>query len=257
MCPIYAVLAAPLARPLGVPVLLWYTHWRPSRTLRLAERLATRVVSVDKRSFPIDSPKVRGIGHGIDLAEFECAQREPGGDFRALVLGRYSEAKGLETVLRGVRLALDRGLDLRLEAYGPALNPTERTHRTELEQLVAELDLGRRVRLGHALLRSELPEVFGRADVLLNNMRAGAPDKAVYEAGASCVPVLASNPVFDELLEPELRFAREDPGDLAAKLRAFAARSDRDELGSRLRERVAERHSVSTWAEGILKAARA
>ena len=29
MCPIYAVLAAPLARPLGVKVLLWYTHWQP------------------------------------------------------------------------------------------------------------------------------------------------------------------------------------------------------------------------------------
>src|SRR3712207_8543280 len=26
MCPIYAALAAPLARALGVPVLLWYTH---------------------------------------------------------------------------------------------------------------------------------------------------------------------------------------------------------------------------------------
>ena len=30
MCPIYAVLAAPVARPLGVDVLLWFTHWRRS-----------------------------------------------------------------------------------------------------------------------------------------------------------------------------------------------------------------------------------
>ena len=36
--------------------------------------------------------------------------------------------------------------------------------------------------------------------VLVNNMRAGAPDKVVYEAAASCLPVLASNPVFDDLL---------------------------------------------------------
>ncbi|MDW8339268.1 MAG: hypothetical protein RMM28_09035, partial [Thermoleophilia bacterium] len=28
MCPIYAVLAAPLVRPLRVPLLLWFTHWR-------------------------------------------------------------------------------------------------------------------------------------------------------------------------------------------------------------------------------------
>ena len=38
MAPIYAVLSAPLARPLGVPVLLWFTHWRRSRLLEVAER---------------------------------------------------------------------------------------------------------------------------------------------------------------------------------------------------------------------------
>jgi len=38
MCPIYAVLAAPLVRPLRVPLVLWFTHWRASRLLRAAER---------------------------------------------------------------------------------------------------------------------------------------------------------------------------------------------------------------------------
>jgi hypothetical protein len=58
MCPIYAVLAAPLARPLGVPVVLWFTHWRASRRLRLAERLSTRVLSVHRESFPLPSAKL-------------------------------------------------------------------------------------------------------------------------------------------------------------------------------------------------------
>ena len=30
MCPIYAVLAAPLVRPLRIPLVLWFTHWRKS-----------------------------------------------------------------------------------------------------------------------------------------------------------------------------------------------------------------------------------
>src|SRR5437899_9012779 len=74
MCPIYAVLAAPLARPLRIPVLLWFTHWRASRLLQLAERVSSAVTSVDERSFPLPSRKVRAIGHGIDLAEFPCVQ---------------------------------------------------------------------------------------------------------------------------------------------------------------------------------------
>jgi glycosyltransferase involved in cell wall biosynthesis len=255
MCPIYAVLAAPLSRPLGVPVLLWYTHWNRTRTLELAERVATAVVSVDRRSFPIESPKVHAIGHGIDLDEFPCREHMPDhGNLRAVVLGRYSPAKGLDVVLRAVRRALDDGVDIRLEVFGPALTGEERTHRRELEELVRALELTKRVKLGHAVLRAEVPQVLARADVLVNNMRAGAPDKVVYEACASCVPVLASNPVFDELLPPELRFTREDPEDLARGLAGRPA-GERVALGRGLRLGVAERHSVDSWAEAILRIA--
>ena len=49
-------------------------------------------------------------------------------------------------------------------------------------------------------------------------MREGALDKVVYEAAATCMPVLASNSGFADLLPPELRFDRDDADDLAAKL---------------------------------------
>jgi glycosyltransferase involved in cell wall biosynthesis len=258
MCPIYAVLAAPAARPLGVPVALWYTHWSVSPTLRLAERLSTVVLSVDLRTFPLESGKVRAIGHGIDLAEFGCSPNgKARSDLRAVVLGRYSGAKGLETILRAVRLALDDGLDLRLEVYGPALTGEERAHRRELEKLVQALELERRVKLGHAVLRAEVPAVLSRADVLVNNMRAGATDKVVYEACASCVPAIASNPAFDTLLDPALRFERENARALADRLLELGRRSpeERRALGERLRERVASAHSVESWARAVLEAA--
>src|SRR5437763_16865839 len=56
MCPIYAVLAAPIVRPLRIPLVLWYTDSRASGLLRAAERAATAVPSVDRRSFPLPSP---------------------------------------------------------------------------------------------------------------------------------------------------------------------------------------------------------
>ena len=260
MCPIYAVLAAPLARPLRVPLLLWYTHWARTRTLEAAERAATAVISVDRRSFPIASDKVVPIGHGIDLAEFPCADRSAEGDFRLAVLGRYSRAKGLETILRGLKMALDGGVDARLEVFGPALNAVEREHRGELERLVGELGLDKRVRLGHAVLRAEVPEVLARARALVNNMEAGAPDKVVYEAAASCLPVLVSNPVFDSLtdgLGAELMFARDDPAELAERIAALAALDPaaRASIGSALRERVAVDHSVEHWADAVLEVA--
>ena len=262
MCPIYAVLAAPLVRPLRVPLLLWYTHWARTRTLEAAARAATAIVSVDRRSFPMESHKVVPIGHGIDLAEFPCADRLNGGrDFRLAALGRYSRAKGLETILRGVKLALDDGVDARLEVFGPALNAAERVHRAELERLVGELGLEKRVRLGHAVLRAEVPDVLARARALLNNMEAGAPDKVVYEAAASCLPVVVSNPVFDELtdgLDAQLMFARDDPAQLAERIGALAALSPdaRAAVGRSLRERVSAGHSVEHWADAVLEVAR-
>jgi glycosyltransferase involved in cell wall biosynthesis len=255
MCPIYAVLAAPLVRPLRVPLVLWFTHWRASRLLRAAERGSTAVASVDERSFPLSSRKLHAIGHGIDLAEFPCAPaREDDGGLRLLALGRYSPAKGLDVVLRAVAAV---GEDVRLDVHGPALSAEERAHRNALERLTEELPLDRRVALGDAVRRAEVPRLLATHDALVNNMRAGAPDKVVYEAAAGCRPALASNPVFDSLLDPPQRFVRDDPGTLADAIRALAAlgHDERAALGRRLRERVEAGHSVQSWARGILRAA--
>src|SRR3989442_7815739 len=122
MIPLYVLLAAPLVRPRRIPLLLWYTHWNATWKLRAAERLATAIVSVDRRSFPLDSAKVRPIGHGIDVSEFTCSDRRVGSGLRALVLGRYSPAKGIETILRAVRQVDGVEVELR----GAALSPLER-----------------------------------------------------------------------------------------------------------------------------------
>ena len=254
MCPIYAVLAAPLVRPLRIPLVLWFTHWRASGLLKAAERVSTAVTSVDERSFPLPSRKLRAIGHGIDLDEFPCSPPREGPGLRLLALGRYSTAKGLDVSVAAVPLA---GEGVELHTFGPALTDEEQAHRGELEQLVSELDLDGRVTIGDAVPRSELPGLFAEHDVLVNNMRAGAPDKVVYEAAAACLPVLASNPIFEGLLEPQQRFTRWNPGALADRIRAFSelTRNERAALGRRLHERVAAGHSVESWARGILDAA--
>jgi len=254
MCPIYAVLAAPLVRPLRIPLLLWFTHWKASRLLRAAERVSTAILSVDRRSFPLGSGKVRAIGHGIDLAEFPCVGERPtGATLRLLALGRYSPAKGLDVVIRGVADVVGAELDV----HGPALSGLEETTRRELHALVAELGVGDRVSLGDAVPRAEVPGLFATHDALVNNMRAGAVDKVVYEAGASCLPVLASNPVFDGLLGDEQRFERGDPAGLAERVSTLAslAAPERAAIGSRLRERVRTSHSVETWAQCVVEAA--
>lgn len=251
MIPLYALLAAPLIRPLGVPLILWYTHWADSRTLRAAERVSTAVASVDSTSFPFASTKLHAIGHGIDLEELPCAEPEPSDAFRMLVLGRYSRGKGLEEILRAHAELLGRGLDVRLTMHGPAGNADEQAHLEQLRRLA-----GDHVRLDGPVPRTSLPELFAHADVLVSNH--ASPDKAVYEAAAACLPILATHRAFAELvagIEPPLRFEDGRLADAAARLAAVSP-AGRHEIGKLLRERVAAGHSVDHWATAILSLCR-
>ena len=100
---------------------------------------------------------------------------------------------------------------------------------------------------------SEVPELLLGKDVFVNNMREGALDKVVYEAAATCMPVLASNSGFDDILPTTLRFPREDAEVLAARLRELAV-ADRNALGRSLRDAVEERHSLEHWADEVFAA---
>lgn len=257
MCPIYAVLAGPLVRPLGVRLLLWYAHWNSSRTLQLAARFSTAVVSVDASSVPLSSKKVVGIGHGIDLEQFPCGEGVARDGLRAVVLGRYSHTKGIETIVRAVMRCRAQGLDVTLQCHGPTITAAEEMHKADLEALVAELGAADAVTLGGPLPRGEIAGALAAADVLVNNHRSGAPDKVVYEACAACRPVLVSNPSFDELfrgLKPRLRFPVDDADALAECLATFASldQVSRAAIGRELRHRVARRHSVESWADAIV-----
>ncbi len=248
MCPIYAVLAAPLARPLRVPVVLWFTHWRSSKLLAVAERAATAVITVDRRSFPLRSAKVVPIGHGIDLQGFTCVDRPEREGLQLLSLGRTSPAKGLGTIVRAVA----RVEGARLSQRGPSLTAEERAHRAELEALVADLGVGDRVEIGDAVSPREVPGLLGAADCLVNNMRSGATDKVVFEAAATCLPVLASNPALDAFLPETSMFPADDVAALVGRIEELIS-GDRQATGRELRRRVEQGHSVEGWADRVIE----
>jgi glycosyltransferase involved in cell wall biosynthesis len=266
MVPTFVALAAPLAKPARVPLLLWYTHWHASRALRLATRLADRVLSVDRRSFPLESGKARGIGHAIDVERFAPRPRKNGpGPLRLLALGRFARWKGHGTLLEGFRLAVADGLDATLEIRGPELTEDERHHRAELESFVTGTPmLAERVTLAPPVARDEVPALLASVDALVSaNEPRGSEtlDKVVYEAAACAIPVVASTTALAEFLDGlplELRFRARDPDDLARALAGLAAAGPevRAQVGAALRLRVEKGHSVESWAEAVLATAR-
>ena len=100
-----------------------------------------------------------------------------------------------------------------------------------------------------------MPGLYAEVDALVNDMREGATDKVVYEAAATCLPVIASNPAFDTLLPDALRFAHGDVDALAEAIGRLR-RLDRNAVGRSLREIVLREHSVDVWADRVVALAR-
>lgn len=245
MSPVYALLAAPLLKPLRVPLILWFTQQRGGPNFHRSVRIVDRILSVDERSVPVASPKVRAIGHGIDLSLFDCAERPRRDGLRLLSLGRYAEVKGHDVAIRA--LPAFRGAELTVCG-----EETEPDVRGRLRKLAVDVGVGDRVHLLDAAPRSEVPRLLAEADVLVNATHGASADKVVFEALAACTPVVAASPVFDALLPAALRFTDGDPAGLATAIRAATA-LPRDER-RRLRERVEAEHSVGHWADEVVAA---
>ena len=125
MCPIYLVLAAPFTKIRRVPTILWYTHWAVHRTLRLATALADVALSVDRRSFPLDRPKVSGIGHGIDVTQFAARTERVARRRRAAPPARarpHVADEGFDTSIKAVAQLRKEGVDLTLDIYGAVVD---------------------------------------------------------------------------------------------------------------------------------------
>jgi len=246
MAPVYALIAAPVARPLRVPLLLWFTQQGGGTLLDLAAHVVDAILTVDERSVPLHSSKVRAIGHGIDVDALPCVPERKAPLRRLLGLGRYAPVKGWETVLR----ALPELPEATLTLHGPMLTDADRVHRPVLEQLAGELGVGERVTFGNEVAYSEVPHLLGLADAVVNATRGNAADKVVYEAAAACLPVFAASPVFDTLLPEQLRFHGAYPASLAERIRGYAGGA-----GPELRALVAAGHSAGHWAERVLEVA--
>ena len=209
MVPLYAVLAAPLVRPLGDPAralvhALEGTLGRPrGREGVHGRRLRRRAVV----SAPVEEgarDRARDRRRRV-LLQRRAGERRAGARARArpLLAGEGARDGPARRRARGRRHGSRR----------TARPATASTTRTSASSSGSRRSSGSTRELGGPVPRAEIPALFARSDVLVNNMRAGAPDKVVYEAAASCLPVLASNPVFDDLLPPRAPLRPRRPGE--------------------------------------------
>jgi len=146
------------------------------------------------RTPPALAGKTHRIYHGLELAKYPYADREPSDRLEVVAVGRLVEKKGFTTLLRACRKLLDDEptLDLHCSLIG------EGPLRPELERLVASLVLSQQVTLTGALPHAEVIERLRGASLCVvpsvvaqDGDRDGLPN-VILEAGALGVPLVAT-----------------------------------------------------------------
>lgn len=252
MQPLFATLGAPLLRLRGVRLTTWYTHRSITPYLRLATRFSWRIVTAVPTSYPIASPKVRPIGHGIDADFFMPTLFTPTEPPRVVYVARLTDIKRQHVLLHACR-----DLDCEVILVGDVPDGFDADYKASLIQLVATLGMTERVIFAGAQTPEQVRKWYEGAQVAINLSPVGLFDKAPLEAMSCAVPTLVSNPAFDALLPdaPCLQISdADDPASVRDALASLLALppDEREGIGRHLRHKVIQHHSLNVLMERLV-----
>ena len=243
----YVLLGGPLWRLWGKPVALWYTHKSVTRTLRAAVKMTSRIFTATPESFRISSPKVRIMGHGIELARVPKIP-SAGSALHIVTVGRISESKGVREMIGALDALAARGIDFTFDFVGASATDADEVYAARMREEVSRRSYASAVRFVGAVPHGELAAYLARADVFLHLSDTGSMDKAMLEALVAGVPVVTSNDAGKAIVPREYQVDRGDPSDIADAL-SRAASSDISALSAR----IAREHDLSDLISRIVR----
>ncbi|MBI4522555.1 MAG: glycosyltransferase family 4 protein [Deltaproteobacteria bacterium] len=259
MIPIFTVLAAPLLRRKGIPIVTWYAHPSVTPLLKLAHHFSARIVTSLPTSYPYKVDKVQAIGQGVDTDLFSPSGNiSPEDPPTILCVGRLSAVKDHSTLLEAVSLVQKSfARPFRVVIIGGPLTPQDQAYARLLQQKLTELNIQDKVRFEPAVPMVHLPNWYRRCAVHVNLTPTGFGDKVAWEAMACETPCVVANQGFVETLGPwasRLLFRHKDAEDLAERLRWALSlnQAERKELGAYLRQQVVRLHNLERLAEQLV-----
>lgn len=264
MTPIYSVVAAPIAKLWGIPLVTWYTHETVSLPLRLAEKFSNVILTASPESFRLPSQKVIVTNHGIDTRVFCPRAETPPTDAQPIIricsIGRISPRKDYETLLKAARIVVhDQHLrHVRFVIVGKEGTAEQQAYFQHLQNLVTELELTDYVEFVGAVPHREVTRLHQQSDIFVNMRQTGGMDKAVLEAMACAVPTVVCNTTFAPLfgsLTSQLIFQERQADDLAQRLSALVQLppEQRRQIGQALRAVVVQEHDLERLMERVVK----
>lgn len=259
MIPEFTILAAPVLKAKGVPIVTWYAHPTLTWKLKLAHHLSDRMVASLAKAYPYKQDKLTVVGQGIDTCLFAPDGTPPEEPPLILCAGRLSPVKDHPTLLKAAALLRSRWRKpFRVVIVGGPAGAAGEAYARSLHDLVQELGLQDVVHFQPPVPVTALPAWYRRSILSVNMTPTGSGDKVVLEAMSCGRPCLAANEGFRETFgeyADRLLFRYGDPEDLAAKLQKFlqAEAAELAQMGNYLRNNVIRLHSLEGLAERLIE----
>jgi glycosyltransferase involved in cell wall biosynthesis len=244
MQPLFASLAGIPLWLFRVKLTTWYTHRQLNQQVIWAERFSYRIVSAVPSSFPINTPKLRAIGHGIDTAFYKPQNIKKANPPRLLYVARLTEIKNQHILLEAAK-----DLPVQIVFVGDVPDGFEDSYKQRLLALVEQLGIKEKVIFAGAQSPKEVRDWYASATIALNLSPEGLFDKAALESMACAVPTIVSNPAFADLTGEYTFLHIPKPDDSSAlrevilKILALSP-AEREAIGQHLREGVMREHSL-------------
>lgn len=259
MIPIFTILAAPMLKVKGIPIVTWYLHPSLTLTLKLAHHLSNRMVSSLRTSYPYKHGKLVIIGHGIDMDIFLPNDMLPETPPMILCVGRLSPVKDHPTLLKAAYLLKQRWREpFRVILVGGPAVPQDKEYIDSLHEQVKTLGLQDVVSFDKPVPIAELVSWYRRCTVHVNLTPRGSGDKVAWEAMSCGRPCLVANDGFQETLGQWanlLIFRYGDAENLAQKIEQLLKFPDAklQAIGAGLNKSVINRHSLQRLTDKLLE----
>jgi glycosyltransferase involved in cell wall biosynthesis len=256
MIPLLTVLAAPVLKLHGIPIVTWYAHPTLTRILRVAHYLSDRLVTSLATAYPYTHDKLTIVGQGVDTDLFSLDARiAPESPPLILCVGRLSPVKDHPTLLKAIWLLQQKwSKPVQVVILGGPASPQDTFYMQSLHEQVKELRLEKTVAFRPPVPMMNLPDWYRRCSVLVNMTPSGSGDKVAWEAMACGRPCIVANEGYKETLgryTADCLFPYGDWKVLAAKLLGILSMTstDRLQIGDYLRHQVVDRHSLKRLTE--------
>ncbi len=254
MTPIYVLLGSLVWKLFNKKIYLWYAHGILNKSLILSFPFVKKIFTPNKEGCKINSDKIIITGHGIntDLFRFNKNIKYNNDIINALVVGRISRIKNIETIIKAIKELNYNKKQIFLKIIGDSYF-NDKDYKEELIKMVNNLKLKKYIRFIGWRDHKIISRYYKRCDLVISACLTSSFDKNILESMACGVPVITSNKSFKVILSDKFIFKEKNVKDLSFKIKEFIIMSEKDKrnLSYRLSKYVKYNNNLKNLINNI------